>query len=208
MKKKVAVIGVSLILAVSLLNCTSVSAATYKVGVQVGNVFEYNMSSTRLWSGNLYFTVTNIVGTNVTFSYGDQRYLTGDVATGTNFIWYYLISANLTKGDAIYSGAQYVINQTTSENVLGATRQVNILSQGWGPISEVFTWDQLTGVLISWAQYYNQTQISSRTLTSTNIPLPNILFGSTIIPGIPNILLIGIVVVVVVVAIALTKRKR
>jgi hypothetical protein len=39
-------------------------------------------------------------------------------------------------------------------------------------------------------------------------PAPNLLLGSTIIPGIPNILLIAIVVVVIIAAIAMTRRKR
>ena len=154
---------------------TLVRAVDYNVGVKVGDWIKYGQFTVN-WTGNgtepSYVTeekkiqwtridVENVSGTTITFSLTTQynngtrtpQTLTVDVATNS-MSGFFLIASNLKSGDRLTNGTiSSIINQTTTGNYAGATRNVNLVSvntTGFGNLtltSRIY-WDQTTGVMV------------------------------------------------------------
>jgi hypothetical protein len=147
-------------------------------GVNVGNKFRYNVTST--WSSDdpnatspsyiadfnktqwIEVTVVAISGTNMTGKF-TQHFFNGteptadgwaDVDIGNGTLSRFFISANLSAGDTMYNSSEYstrFINETVPRTYLGGVRDtnhVNTTSHDGTNTSYSFYWDKLTGVLV------------------------------------------------------------
>jgi len=157
------------------------SAQTRTVGVSVGNKFRY--SPTVSWSSNdtsatpssdlvdanntLWgeVTVTGISGTNITtqitnhYKNGTEATPMGgwkDVNTGAGNMTIFVISANLTAGDSVYTSSSWIINETVLRTYSSVERETNhlnmTLSDGTQITGYDFYWDKSTGVLVETLQ--------------------------------------------------------
>jgi len=156
------------------------SAQTRTVGVSIGNKWRWN--STANWSSDdpnatiPYYladvndtkwseiTITAISGTNVT-GQGSKHYWNGtettmdgwvDVDTGEGNLSLFLISANLTVGDSLYTpsqGVTWFINETVPRmyfsGVVRYTNHISLTSSS-GNQTLVYSmyWDKSTGILV------------------------------------------------------------
>jgi hypothetical protein len=179
------ILAVLLVLLVCSATCTSALAADYgKVGVKVGNTADYETSITSPTDYNrTHVLVYGIVGTtiylNLTYYHpdgtvGSESQLVGDVFVDGGYLFAYLLAANLTAGDSIYSGASMVINETTTMTFAGTSRTVNHLRTSDG-LFEAY-WDKATGLmtklnfwLIVWT---NMTIISTDAWSAITPPPP------------------------------------
>jgi hypothetical protein len=129
------------------------------VGPKVGETADYTFASNDqgLNGAVAHEFFQNIEGTIVTIN-GTIRYangtvqaesMSGDISTGQNSFYYFLICANLTAGDPIYNGSSMRISDTSSMSVLNATREVNHMSEQYIVASLDIRWDKLTGLMIS-----------------------------------------------------------
>ena len=151
------VLAFLLVLLAQLANCTFALAADYeKVAVKVGDTADYETSLTGPDYNRTHILVYGIVGTaiylNLTYYHpngmvGSESQLVGDVFAGGGYLFAYLLAANLTAGDAIYSNAPEKINETITMNVAGTPRTVNHLSVITA--NEYFDgyWDKATGLM-------------------------------------------------------------
>jgi hypothetical protein len=123
-----------------------------KVGVKVGDVAIYRYSS-GLPQNKTRLLVYGIVGSLVTFNYtlynpdgsvASYGQPTIDVVTGAG-AYYFLIAANLTTSDPVYSGWPIAINETTQMVVAGALRTVNHIICLGGSLNAY--WDRATGLM-------------------------------------------------------------
>jgi hypothetical protein len=178
------ILAVLLVLLALFANCTSALAADYeKVGVKVGNIADYETSLTSSDYNRTHILIYGIVGTviylNLTYYHpngvvGSESQLVGDVFAGGGYLFAYLLAANLTAGDPIYSNAPEKINETITMIVAGTSRTVNHLSVITS--NEYFDayWDKATGLmtklnfwLIGWI---NMTIISTDAWSITPPP--------------------------------------
>jgi hypothetical protein len=157
------------------------SAQTRTVGIGVGNKFRY--SPTVTWSSNdtsatpssdivdanntLWgeVTVTGISGTNITTQITDY-YKNGtettpmggwkDVNTGAGNMTIFVISANLTAGDSVYTSSSWIINETVPRTYSGVERETNHLNMTVSDGTQItgydFYWDKSTGILVETLQ--------------------------------------------------------
>ncbi len=104
--------------------------------------------------------------------------LSGNVATGSGNLTFWILSSGLRPGDPIYNAPSPTINRTDTEFFGGAPRQVVRLSfaANGGNIFQNWAWDQATGVLVSFETGFflqNSSGLSSgyanATITSTNL---------------------------------------
>jgi hypothetical protein len=169
------------------------SATTRTVGVSVGNKFRY--SPTVSWSSNDTsatpppdlvdanntqwgeVTVTGISGTNITTQI-TNHYKNGteatpvsgwkDVNTGAGNMSIFVISANLTTGDSVFTSSSWIINETVPRTYSGVKRDTNhlnmTLSSGTQITGYDFYWDKSTGVLVETLQ---ETTNQTGTYTTT-----------------------------------------
>jgi len=173
-----------LVLLALLANCTRASAADYeKVGVKLGNTADYDTSLTSHAYNRTHILVYGIVGTLVylNFTYyfpngtvGDEYQWIGDVFAGVpNYFYVYLLAANLTAGDPIYSGASMTINETVTMTFAGTPRTVNhLLLTSW-PLEAY--WDKATGLIAKlnfWLLGWINMTIISTDVWSTVTPPP------------------------------------
>jgi hypothetical protein len=156
------------------------SAQTRTVGVNVGNKWRWN--STATWSSNdpsakipsylmdvndtqwSEFTITGISGTNIT-GHGTKHYWNGtettvngwvDVDTGTGNLTLFLISANLTPGDSLYTSSSYAtwfINETVPRTYMNTvvrdTNHLDLISLSENQSLDYrMYWDKSTGILV------------------------------------------------------------
>jgi hypothetical protein len=146
--------------------------------------------------------IAGVSGTNVTldlstaYTNGSNVAMQGwvDVASGGSSLTslaggspsnYFILSGGLQSGDAIWStlGAP-VLNQTTTESILGDARDVNVLnythtsnnSYGQFSISTQFTFDKQYGILIDFSTSTSTTSLygSSQFTTSFGMVANNI----------------------------------
>lgn len=103
-------------------------------------------------------------------------FLSGDVATGSGNLTFWILSSGLTAGDSIYDVPNSAINRTDTEFFAGALRQVVHLTLGVNAGNSNFadwTWDQSTGILVSFEtrvfQQNGSNGFASVTITSTNL---------------------------------------
>jgi len=151
-----AILSVLVLLSASL---TSSLAADYtKVGVKMGDTADYLFaSSDRKMDGAVaHVSIQKVEGTKVTIN-GTIRYpngtmqaqsISGDVYSGQNSSYYFLICANLTQGDQVYSGSQMKITETISMSIVGALRDVNHFSSENILASFNIYWDKLSGLMV------------------------------------------------------------
>ncbi len=203
----------SALLLVSLLTLLALptsTAVTYQPGVQPGDWAKYgNISAT--WQSNipginppdpiyeflvaqsLLIAVTDVSGTNVTFS-GTENYAngtsetsiwSGDIRTGAGGSSFWILSAGLNTGDPIYDSPWApVINYTTTQIFAGVPREAAVLDvtfsyetiSGMAQGTALVLWDRNTGILlqIEYAVFYDYSgQTASgtamATLTETNL---------------------------------------
>jgi hypothetical protein len=131
---------------------------------------------------NATIEVENVSGTRVTIRYSEyymngtlsyMEIINGDVALGR--LLPYLIVANLTGGDQVFSGSSARINWTTAIQLAGHNWDANYLAMpndvysGW--IEEY--WDQETGLLLV-GNYFNNFCCTWRNWTLTSATLANI----------------------------------
>jgi hypothetical protein len=179
------ILAVLLVLLAWSANCTSALAADYeKVGVKVGNTADYETSLTNSDYNRTHILVYGIVGTtiylNLTYYHpngavGLESQLLGDVFVGGGYLFAYLLAANLTAGDPVYSGQTSLkVNETTTMTVAGTSRTVNHLRTADG-LFEAY-WDKATGLmtklnfaLIGWI---NMTIISTDAWSVITPPPP------------------------------------
>jgi hypothetical protein len=162
------------------------SAQTRTVGVSVGNKFRYSLTVS--WSSNdpsatppsyivdanntewVELNVTAISGTLIT-TQGTTHLKnnteitavgTKDVNTGSGNMTMFLISANLTAGDSVYTSSSAIINETVPKWYSGVERDANHLdmtsSSGTQISGSDLYWDKMTGSLVEWLlETTNQT---------------------------------------------------
>ena len=125
-----------------------------KIGVQVGDTAVYHASFTGSNANKTVMLVYGIVGTQVYlnltnyFPNGTVAYKTQiitDTQAGSFLGWLYLIAANLTTNDPVYSGSTYMINGTKSVNIVG-TRTVDVLNITGGYLFAY--WDKTLGIMV------------------------------------------------------------
>ena len=161
-KMTLAILSVLLLssLILSSFTVTTCKAEDYtRVGVKVGDWAHYsidtNMTSSH-WDF-LNLTVTNIDRSNVTINlvlYNSTNQntvdLTGNLTSGG--IWGNLVSANLTKGDPLWIGSPYLINDTSTLIAGGKARVCNHLDFTQYLLfftdEEDLYWDKATGILV------------------------------------------------------------
>jgi hypothetical protein len=227
-----AVILLSLVVTLSIVTTSASATDNTKVGVKVGDTADYTYSistpSGTLDTERYRIEILQIASTDVTIdlrsvylnnSEGPDNIITGNVSSGDNPIFPYLIPANLGQGDYVDNLVMWVDN-TTTMIVAGQYRTVNhfdmIISLPAIPAGVNWTWsndvyyDKITGLLVKWnwtlagyfSPYPNGTRISYiRTLTSTTA------FTSPI--TVPLITTAGtaVVAITIVAAIATSHRK-
>nr|MDO8133905.1 hypothetical protein [Candidatus Njordarchaeum guaymaensis] len=171
------------VLALLSASLTSSLAADYtKIGVKVGDTADYLFaSSDRKMDGAVaHVSVQKVEGTKVTIN-GTIRYPNGtmqaqyisdDVSSGQNSSYYFLICANLTQGDPVYSGSQMNITETISMSVAGALRDVNHFSSENILTSFNIYWDRLSGLMVSLGGSGFGYSITA-TLTNTTVWSPS-----------------------------------
>jgi hypothetical protein len=207
MKKRLTIVIASLVFLLILgANTNSVSAADYSnVGVAVGDTAYYAVSLTFSDDTNLLLLVHGIVGTVVTLNLtwylvngtiSSEHQVVGDIATGSNFIWLYLIASGLQANDAPTSVASYSFNSTGPEIIGGAIRSVNHVSIPDWNLDQKY--DQVSGfllqsnvvVLFSW---FNLTMLDTS-------------FGNPFLRISSIVVIVGVVVVLIVAAVILRRR--
>ncbi len=176
------------------------SSGSYQPGVRVGDWWQ---SSILLCSklcqpfeglASLNSSVVDVKGTNVTLEntahFANGTVVTStivqNVETGQPGIPYYLLAANLTLGDPVYSSANSpVISGLQRSQVLGAARNVTqayyFITDGTFSYSVSDTWDQLTGIMII-GHVFIYGQNATISLTATNIWKPTPDFGLSVFP--------------------------
>jgi hypothetical protein len=201
---------------------SSVTAVTYTPGVTAGTTATYSAAETG-YSGTFTVSdsVTSVSGAKITFSVSGtwpngtsaaKSNVVVDVSNGSAMPFF--IGANLGVGDPVYSGSLFVINETITMSVAGASRTVNHVNWtfafgGTLLFALNFYWDKPTGLCTGLSLYASATWINV-TLTSTS------LFGTGAGAGggfgglsSSTLLLIGgVVVVVVVVAVVVVVLRR
>jgi hypothetical protein len=160
MKKSLAFLLATLsILIVLSSSLTSSLATDYTiVGVKAGDKAEYTFASSdsRMNGAVAHVSIQKVEGSKVTIN-GTIRYpngtiqgesIGGDISSGQNSSYYFLVCANLTQGDPIFNGSDMKVTETTSMSVLGATREVNHMSLNYLVYSFDIYWDKLSGLMV------------------------------------------------------------
>jgi hypothetical protein len=136
----------------------SSSAADYtKVGVKAGDTADYKIvsSNPKMNGAVIHASIQKVEGTVVTIN-GSVHYtngtvqaefISGDISLGQNSSYYFLICANLTRGDPIYVDSKMNITETASMSVLGVSREVNHLSSSSILGRFDVYWDKLSGLM-------------------------------------------------------------
>jgi hypothetical protein len=203
----------SLLLVLSAASATPLAPDYTKVGVKVGDVAIYQSSfTTQPWNKTEYL-VYGIVGTAITLNYtnyfpngtiASEGQTSGDINAGNIFFAAFLTAANLTTGDALYSGATVTINETSQMTVAGALRTINHAYYYSGAFNAY--WDQATGLMTQLNLWFfvwqNYTLLSTTAWTPDTAPS---LFNLTTIAVIEGVVIIILVIAVIVVA---SRRKR
>lgn len=231
MRKRLAfVLAMFSILVVLSGSLTSSLATDYTIiGVKVGDRAEYTFSSSdsRINGAVAHVSIQNVEGSKVTINgtilYPNgtmqREYIGGDISSGQSSSYYFLICANLTKGDPIFNGSDMKITETTSMKVLGASREVNHLNLNYLLYSLNIYWDRLSGLMVSLAGG-GFGQWISVTLTNTTVWSPisqppggtNGTGGTgSNLSGVTILLVAGgaaTAVIVVIVVVVLLRRRR
>jgi hypothetical protein len=112
--------------------------------------------------------------------------VTGDISTGSNNTWWYLIAANLSTNDPICNESVYRINETITMTILGVSRLVNHLAYNDSSAPGEYWhgdyyWDKETGLVVEIYQDSNATgshwtgtlSLASTTVFPTSLnPIP------------------------------------
>ena len=235
--------------AILIIFASTVSGAT--VGVQKDEWAKYGDFSAS-WTGQkppgidefantewAKVTVQSISGTTVTvesithYKNGTEKTTTesGDIATGSGDLSFFIIPANLGRGDVIPlnvsgvpGGVSPVINDTVTRTYAGAQREVNYWGYYVSNVSAVYNftadfdiyWDKAKGVLCELSMSIS-TSVSTPYLNYTISYAMRMKINETsmwaggIIPGVPNYMLyiiIAVVAIVIIVAAVFVMRKR
>jgi hypothetical protein len=207
-KKMISVLGIlSMVLLVAAI-CNPASAATYTVGVKVGDTADYTLSVTAANYTRAHIVVHGVVGTTVTLnmtSYDNasvavnEDQVVGDIVTGSSLIWILLTGRNLNATDPVYSGATLTINETVQMDFAGASRQCNHIDYYGGAVD--IYWDKATGIVTK-ANAFIFFGWMNMSMTATSL-WPGGLFGLST----TTLIIIAVVGVVVVAAIVLVARR-
>jgi hypothetical protein len=152
----IALLSVLVLLSTSL--TSSIAAIYTKIGVKAGDKADYSFTSKdpRIDGSVAHVSIQKVEGTVVTIN-GTIRYpngtiqvefINGDVSSGEDSVYYFLICANLTGGDPIYSGSRMKVTETISMNIVGASRDVNHMNSGNLLMSFDVYWDKLSGLMV------------------------------------------------------------
>ncbi len=157
-------------------------AADYsQVGVKVGDTAFYDVQKTYdSYEIMVDILVYGIVGTTITLNltYYDaywnpypEQWL-GDIYNGAgNPLYLFLITPHLQAGEAIYSSASLLIQETVTMKVAEVSRSVNHHCSG-DPGSGWYLdayWDQATGMIVQLRFYYSLMGWLNVTMTSTSL---------------------------------------
>lgn len=205
-KKIVLTLAMLSVLFVSAVVTVSQAADYNRIGVKTGNRADYSSMGYYPRFGALLNNVTGTFANFTLTSYylngtiGHTNYYYGNVTNGDIYVM--LIPANLTAGDPVYPGSDYIINRTDVMNVAGAQRYVNnytwYSSSGWSHIY----WDKFTGILVEVRAHLS----ANETMISTNMWKPS---PSSSSPSLMTLLLVGGALVLLVgAAVALALRRR
>jgi hypothetical protein len=119
---------------------------------------------------------------------------------GMAFNFVFLIAANLTINDPVFSGSTGKINDTTTMIIAGANRTVNHLKIAGGELEDY--WDKSTGIMVK-LNFYLISGWLNFTMTSTNLWSPSGFSLST-----TTLIIIGGIAVIVIVAAMLLLRRH
>jgi hypothetical protein len=202
----------SLLLVFSAVSATPLAPDYTKVGVKVGQTAIYRSSFTgQPWNKTkilvygiigtvVYLNQTNYMPDGVTI--GSQGQTIVDVLAGSFLGYAFLIAANLTTGDALYSGAPETINETTQMVVAGALRTINHGSY-YGGLFDAY-WDKATGLMTQlnlWFLAWGNFSLLSTTAWAPDT-VPSLLNMTTIA------LIEGVVIIVLIVAVIVVASRR
>ncbi len=181
-------------------------AADYSnVGVAVGERAYYAVSITASSVTNMLLVVHGIVGTvvtlNLTWYLGDgtidsENQITGDISTGSGFIWIYLIASGLQANDPPTSGGSYGFNSTSLGIMAGAIRSINYIKLPNGLLEQRY--DQVSGLILQGNVWF----FAWLNLTMLDTSFGNPLFRITSIVAI-----VGVIIVLIVAAVILKRRS-
>jgi hypothetical protein len=160
MKKRLAIIlaMVSTLIVLSASLTSSLAADYTIVGVKAGDKAEYVFASSdsRMNGAVAHVFIQKVEGSKVTINgtillpngtmQGES--MGGDISSGQNNSYYFLICANLTQGDPIFNGSDMKITETTSMSILGAMREVNHMSLYYLVYSFDIYWDRFSGLMV------------------------------------------------------------
>lgn len=237
--------------AMLIILASTVSGVT--VGVQMGDWAKYGDFSAS-WSSNIpgqtmppefeelnktewtKVTVQSVSNSSVTvqavihFKNGTEKTetMSGDIATGSGNLTFFLIPANLGAGDTIPGGIPITgtlpygispkINDTLTKTYAGAQREVDHIGYHVSIIGTTMDfniyWDKAKGILCELAismsmsiMGYTTSQTMQMKIKETNM------WGGGIIPGLPDYILFAIIAIVViaiivVAAVSMMRRRK
>lgn len=223
----------ALISSISLMS--TVSAVEYTVGVKAEDWVKYSDISVS-WTGTgtepQYVTdakqmdwmkveVQSVSGTTVSMT-TTVHYKNGtdkpqtvsyDVEggqTGQTGFLFFIIGANLKKGDPVTSQPNApTINDTVTRTYAGASRNVNVLdvtySSGGYTYTMTIYWDQITGVMLELLMRQPDVEYSIKA-TETNLWTADSL--EMILGNLLYIMIIVVAIVVIIVGVFIVKRKK
>jgi hypothetical protein len=223
MKKNVLVAGLTLFLiSISMVGVSS--AQNYIIGVSKGDVFEYD--TYYLWNStdpvpqniieankttSQLVAITNVTGYVVALNIisfmnnGTQvtSQVQADVRSGEGYGSQYLISANLSAGDAIgtgFYGSKGFINETITKNYSNGPREVNrIHFIGNGQEIDLI-YDKKTGVMVEYSYNFLANSPVSFTMQMRNSSIWTI-------PEFPSTTIIALIAVSTLSGALFSKRK-
>jgi len=144
------------------------SAVTYtSVGVAPGSSSVYSqVFSVATTENKMVISIITVSGTvvdeNITYYLADGTLILKlnpivDVNANNYLSMESIIASGLTAGDPVYPAAPYVINDSSSMTVAGATRTVEHFKQGSFNASNLWLedwWDQATGITVKWNLWF------------------------------------------------------
>jgi len=180
------IVAVFFIFLVLLANCPSALAVDYtKVGVKVGNTANYKTSTSFGTYNGTQILVYGVILSGIVYLNFTYYYPNGTVASRYQIICdliagsipgsAFLLAANLTAGNPIYSSAAMTINETITMTFAGTPRTVNHLRLPNGQFEAY--WDKATGLVCKLNYFYivgwlNMTIMSTDAWTVVTPPPP------------------------------------
>jgi hypothetical protein len=180
------IVAVLFIFLASLANCTSALTVDYtKAGVKVGNTAEYKTSTGYGTYNRTHILVYGVILSGIVYLNFTNYYPNGTVASKYQIIcdlvaggvpgFAFLLAANLTAGDPVYSWAPMKINETITMTFAGTPRTVNHLRLPDGTFEAY--WDKATGLVCKLNWWYivgwlNMTMMSTDAWSIVTPPPP------------------------------------